>query len=200
MMTVRYIEKLWTNRDYTRLLKEMLTGRSEASLRLESELTGPTPAAAMALVRLDELAQAHVPLYEKLLKILIATQEADGGWGDPQTTTLCLRALFAGRGHGLAIDRGLAYLGHLQKPEGIWPKMPIRRLPADAFVSAFVMLQLGNDARFRSAVRFDDAIQWFETNLHTLDGESLRLWDHASVRCRAHRSMLRREEPMLSWS
>jgi hypothetical protein len=200
MMTVRHIEKLWTARDYNRLLQEMLTGRPEASLRLEADLTGPVSAAAVALLRLDELAQAHVPLYAKLLKTLIAAQDSDGGWSDPLTAALCLRALFAGRGHGLAIDRGLAYLANLQKPEGIWPKAPIRRLPADAFISAFVMLQLGNDARFRTAVRFDDAIGWFETNQHTLDAESRRLWDHASVRCRAHRREMRREEPILSWS
>ena len=35
-------------------------------------------------------------------------------------------------------------------------------MPGDAFASAFVLYQLGNNARFRGAVRFGDAVHWFE--------------------------------------
>jgi len=198
MMTVRHIEKLWNADSHARLLREMLTGRPEASLRLESEMSGPLPAAAMALLRLDELAQSHVPLYDKLLKRILSAQDADGGWSDPITTALCLRALFGGRGQGLAINRGLFYLSQLQKPEGIWPNVPIRRMPADPFVSAFVLLQLGSDPRFRAAVRFIDALNWFESNEHTLDAETRRLWDHAAMRCTINRAAP--VQQMLSWS
>src|SRR5450432_97108 len=125
MMTVRYIEKLWNGKAFPRLLREMFAGRAEASLRLEGELTGIVPAAAMALVRLDELAQSHVPLYSKLLRVVLAAQETDGGWGDPLTSAICLRALFGSRGHGLTIQRGLSYLTQMQKQEGIWPKEPL---------------------------------------------------------------------------
>src|SRR5450432_3326604 len=108
MMTVRHIEKLWNAKAYQRLLREMLAGRPEASLRVEAELadSGVLPAAAMALLRLDELAQSHVPLYSKLLKIILAAQEGDGGWGDPMSTALCLRALLGSRGQGVAIQHG----------------------------------------------------------------------------------------------
>lgn len=199
MMTVRHIEKLWNSDAHGRLLKELLAGRPEASLRLEHELTGRLPAAAMALLRLDELAQSHVPLYAKLLKTILAAQQSDGGWNDPVTSAICLRALLAGRGQGIAIDRGLFYLAQLQKSEGIWPNVPIRRMPADPFVSAFILLQLGFDARFRQAVRFIDALNWFEANELTLDSETRRLWDHASVRCQMHRP-ISTSQPVLSWS
>jgi hypothetical protein len=199
MMTVRHIEKLWNAGSYTKLLQEMLVGRPEASLRLEQEMAGALPAAAMALLRLDELAQSHVPLYSKLLRTILAAQQPDGGWTDPLTTSICLRALFAGRGQGAAIERGLFYLAQLQKAEGIWPNVPIRRMPADPFVSAFILMQLGADARFRSAVRFIDALNWFESNEPALDPETRRLWDHASVRCQMARP-LGISQPMLSWS
>lgn len=224
MVTVRQIEKLWNARNYGRLVCEMLAGRPEASLRLEGELGAasnparapesdhretdsprPSPesfqtsACATVLLRLDELSQSHVSLYSRLLKVIISRQESDGGWGDPLTTALCLRALMAGRGHGVVIDRGLQYLANLQKPEGIWPKVPVRRLAGDAYTSAFILLQLGADERFRRIVRVEDAVRWFNENILTLDPETRRLWDHASLRCRNART---HESPqgVLSWS
>jgi len=199
MMTVRHIEKLWTARKYELLFRDMLAGRPEASLRLEVEVSGFAPAAAMALIRLDELAQAHVPLYPKLLKAILAAQEGDGGWGDPMLTAICLRALMGGRGQGVAIDRGLFYLAQMQKEEGIWPKVPFRRMPADPFVSAFVLLQLGADDRFRHAVRFVDALNWFESHEHSLEPETRRLWDHASLRCQMNHTT-HITQPAMSWS
>ena len=107
------------------------------------------------------------------------------------TTAICLRALLAGRGQGQAIDRGLLYLASLQKTEGIWPKVPIRRMESDPFVSAFILHQLGASEGFRSAVRFFDALNWFEANEATLDAETRRLWDHASIRCQIERTLAR---------
>jgi hypothetical protein len=189
MITVKMIERLWKSKSYSTLAKLLLAGRPEASLRLEAEIAAsPKACAALALVRLDELSQPHVPLYLRLLKWLLQGQEADGGWGDPLTTAICVRALLAGRGEGLAIDRGIFYLANLQKPEGIWPRVPFRRLPADAYVSAFILLQLGHSPRFRAAVRFIDALNWFDANEASLDGEMRRLWDHASARCQLQRA------------
>jgi hypothetical protein len=184
MTTVRHLEKLWQSKAYTKLVRELLAGRPENSLRLASELTTPLAAAALALIRLDELGQSHVALAGKLLRTILLSQDADGGWSEPMTSTLCLRALLTGRGDGVSIERGFTYLANLQKPQGIWPREPIRRLPADAFVSAFVLYQLGAIDRFRSAVRFPDAIAWFEANERALDPESRRLWDHARLRAR----------------
>jgi hypothetical protein len=150
----------------------------------------------MAIIRLDELAQSHVLLYSKLLKIVLTAQESDGGWGDPLTTAIALRALFTSRGQGLAIQRGLAYLAQMQKPDGIWPAEPLRRLPADPLVSAYILLQLGSDPRFRMAVRFTDAMDWFEENEPTLDSQARRLWDHAVIRCQMQRAL----SGTFSWS
>src|SRR6185437_9073209 len=137
-------------------------------------------------VRLDELDQSHVKLYSKLIKTLVAAQETDGGWGDLITTALCLRALLCGEGNGVAIERGLAYLAGLQKSEGIWPNIPIRRMPADAYVSVLVLYQLGDQPAFRQAVRLADAGHWFALHDQSLDDETRALWNRVRIRCRLH--------------
>ncbi len=184
MMTTRQIERLWDARGFDRMFKDLTAARPEASMRLEFECGRATPAAAMGLIRLNELNQSHVPLYSQLLRSLLAAQESDGGWGDVMTTALCLRALLLDQGDGPAIERGLRYLVNLQKSEGNWPKVPIRRMPGDAYVSAFVLFQLGDCQPFREAVRLDDAANWFRAHEADLDAESRRLWDRAAIKCR----------------
>lgn len=199
MMTVRQIEKQWKNEAWQKLVGELLAGRPERSLRLENALAGPIPAAALVLVRLDELSQPHMPLYNRLVRVILEAQEADGGWKDPLTTAICLRALMAGRGSGESIERGLKYLAQMQKTEGTWPAEPIKRLPADAFVSAFVLLMLGGEERFRNSVRFTEAVEWFELNGVSLDGEASRMWHHAALRCRVRRVRSTAQQ-IMSWS
>jgi hypothetical protein len=200
MITVRQIERAWIAQTYEKLFRELVAARPEASFRFEHEQGRAIPAAAMAVIRLDELSQSHVPLCGKLLRALLAAQEADGGWGDVMTTALCLRALLCSNGDGVAIERGLGYLVNLQKSEGVWPAVPLRRMPADGYVSAFVLYELADHARFRDSVRFGDAVRWFEENEPTLDPEARRLWDRARHRCRVHLPADR--EPMLAaaWS
>ncbi|MGB7159273.1 MAG: hypothetical protein WBD40_14485 [Tepidisphaeraceae bacterium] len=188
MFTIRQIERQWSSKAYRRLAVDLLAGRPEASIRLENEFGRSVPAAALALVRMDELAQSHHPLYRTLLSVLIVAQEADGGWGDVLTTALCVRALTCGDGQGVAVEGGLAYLAQLQKAEGVWPKVPLRRMPADGFVSAFVLFELGDTEPFRDAVRFADALDWFADNLAALDPDTRRLWDRAGAKCRPRRA------------
>ena len=183
MTTVRQIQRLWSAKAFDKLLQHLLLPRAEASPRLMAELKGPVAAAAMVVIRLDEMTQTFAPLYAEAVRTLIATQMPSGGWGDPMLTALCLRALMCGRGHGTAIDRGLAYLAELQKDEGIWPNPPVRRLPADPFASAFVLMQLGDAEIFRSAVRLSEAVEWFECNALACDEPTRRLWAHAARRC-----------------
>jgi hypothetical protein len=196
MQTVRHIERLWNARQYTKLFGELIANRPESIFRLELGTPTSTLAAAMGVIRLDELNQAHVPLYSTFIRALVASQEKDGGWGDATITTLCLRALMLGKGTGESIDQGLRYLGDLQKSDALWPKIPFRRMPGDACVSAFVLHQLADDERFRAAVRFDDAVNWFEAHEKTLEPEARRLWDRAKLRC-GSRTV---REPMLVWS
>src|SRR3954451_21867614 len=148
MQTTRQLDRFWSARQYDRLARELLTARIESSPRLVAELAHPVPAAAMALIRLDELNQGFHPLNEKLIRTIIAAQEGDGGWGDLIVSALCLRALMCNRGQGIAIGRGIAYLAPLQKPEGPWPPVPIRRTTEDAFVSAFILFQLADQPAF----------------------------------------------------
>jgi hypothetical protein len=56
-------------------------------------------------------------------------------------------------------------------------------------VSAFVIYQLAEHAEFRSAVRFMDAVSWFEKNEASLDAETQMLWERAGTRCRLHRAI-----------
>lgn len=198
MITIRQIERAWTARTYEKLFRELVTARPEAAFRFEVEQGRAIPTAAMALIRLDELSQSHVPLYGTLLRALLAAQDKDGGWGDVMTTALCLRALHCGHGDGVAIERGLQYLANLQKPEGVWPAVPLRRMPADGYASAFVLYELGDNARFRESVRFVDAVEWFELNQPSLDPEAARLWSRARHRCRTHAA--NRELALGAWS
>ena len=187
MITVRQIERHWEAKSYDRLFTELLTARPEGALRLGIDASRPACTAALAVIRLDELSQSHAKLYSKLIKTILAAQEVDGGWGDLVTTTFCLRALFCGNGNGVAIERGLQYLADLQKSEGIWPNVPIRRMPADPYVSALILYQLGDQPKFRNAVRIADAVAWFTANEGWMDAETRELWKRARVRGRLAR-------------
>lgn len=184
MQTARQIERFWNGRQFDRLARELLAARLEASDRLASELSRNVPAAALALIRLDELNQSRHPLTQKLIHCILAAQESDGGWGEPLVTALCLRALLCSRGQGVSIERGMTYLADMQKAEGAWPLVPIRRTTEDAFVSAFILFQLAGDPSFRAAVRFDAAVEWFMQNEPKLDEDTRKLWQRVSLRCR----------------
>ena len=184
MITVRQIERQWEANAYDRLYAELIANRPEASLRLGIDVVRPVPAAALAVIRLDELAQSHAKLYPRLIKAILRAQEVDGGWGDLVTTALCLRALLCGDGNGVAIERGMSYAAGLQKSEGIWPSIPIRRMPADPYVSALILYQLGEHARFRQAVRLEDAVRWFNAHQSWIGDEVRELWQRARTRGR----------------
>jgi len=196
MMTVRQIERYWGSRSYDRLFHDLLTARPEAALRLGVDTTRPVSAAALGVIRLDELSQSHATICATLIKAIIAGQEEDGGWGDLVTSALCLRALLTGDGNGPAVRQGLQYLSNLQKPEGIWPNIPIRRMPADPYVSALILYELGGQPGVASVLRIEDAVEWFENNQDTLDSETRQLWARAKLRCGA----IRRQPAALMWS
>ncbi len=198
MITVRYVEKLWDGRKYDRLLQELIAPRVEAIAADELMHSPTASAAALSLVRLDELHSPHAPICSGLIRTLISTQKSDGGWGDVATTALCVRALSLQNGQGLSIAGGMGYLATLQQPAGIWPKLPIRRMPEDALVSAFTILQLGDNDLFRATVRLDAAFAWFDSHRWMLDPAALSLWDHARLRVPANFTTRAAAEP--SWS
>lgn len=182
MLTIRQIERMWMTKSYDQMVRLFLEMRPEQSVRLTLELSKSLPAAALAVIRLDELGQSYAPFCGKLLRTILAAQEADGGWGEPMTTALCVRALTCSNGAGPAIDRGIDYFANLQKPEGLFPRIPLRRMPADPFVSAFILLQLGDEPRFQHSIRVGDAINWFDSNRENLDLETAKLWRSLSLR------------------
>ncbi len=184
MITVKQIDRTWTARQYERLYRDLITFRPEANLTPEPESGWAAPAAAMALIRMDELDQSYVPLYSRLVKALIACQQADGSWGDLVTTALCCRALLCGQGEGIAIDRGIAFLANCQKSEGPWPRIPLRRMPEDAAVTVAILTHLGADPAFQSVVRLDDVLAWLQLNEPFLDLSTRQNWSRISRRCR----------------
>ena len=184
MITVRQIERAWEAKVYDKLFRALVAARPEGNLRLGIDTKGKLPASAMAIIRLDELSQSHVKLYSTLVKAILAAQEADGGWGDLITTSLCIRALSCGNGNGTAIDRGVAYLANLQKSEGIWPQVPIRRMTADPYISALILYQLADSAAFQKGVRVSDAVRWFVENEESLDTDTRALWNRVRTRYR----------------
>src|SRR3954462_14352955 len=104
MITVRQIQRLWDEKRYDRLITELLVARVESAVPVKSRLTGSTAAAALGLIRMEELNQAHHLLSQTLLRCILASQGNDGGWNDPMLCALCLRALQTSRGQGLAIE------------------------------------------------------------------------------------------------
>jgi hypothetical protein len=182
MITVRQIDRLWTAKAYDRLLEQLISPRPEASDRLISQLNGQLSAGSMAIIRLDELSQSFVPLYGQLLRTILKAQRPDGGWCDVPTTAICLKALLCGNGDGATIYRGMSFLAALQKEEGIWPSMPVRRMPIDPFASAFVLFCLSDSAVFNQTIQSEAAIEWFESNKLAMDSITNRLWSHAKTR------------------
>lgn len=201
MITVRWIERLWEAKKYRQLATELLQNRPEGMVDCFSapeDAVGSraATAAALSLIRLDELTQSNAPLSRKLLRTLLACQQSDGGWGGLFTSALCTRALLCSQGNGVAVERAMEFFALLQKPEGIWPREPVRRMPADALGSALILMELGDAPVFQLAVRLDAAMQWFEVNVEQLDAETRMIWSHARLRC----SVRHTRETVTLWS
>lgn len=184
MLTVRQIDRVYAARDYARLLHDLTSHRADAVIRWDARSNRATLAAAMAAIRMDELNQAHHPYCGKLIAAVLSAQEADGGWGDPVSTALCLRALLANRGHGVTLDRGLDYLAALQQDEASFPAGPFRRMPADAHATAAVLYLLAEHPAFWAKVHAADAAHWLDRQADHLDPATRLLWRHGSLRCR----------------
>jgi hypothetical protein len=196
MITVRQLERLWQEKAFARMSGLLLEMRPESSLRLAQELARSTPVAALAIIRLDELSQSYTPFSGRMVRTILANQEADGGWGDSLTTALCIRALSCSGGDGQAITRGLEYLANLQREDGSWPRVPIRRLPGDAFTTAIVLFYLADNANFREAVHYSQAVDWLSEQERSHDIETARLCRRLHPRMPQSASA----EPSLNWS
>jgi hypothetical protein len=145
----------------------------------------------MSMIRLDELNQSSTPIFGNLLRTILAAQESDGGWGDIAVTAVCVRALLLDRGSGPAVERAVGYLAALQQSSGSWPAIPLRRMSADPFTTAFVVLELGDNAEFRRQVNWIDAVNWLAEA--GLEEDCRGLWDRVRIRFRLRLPTARNE-------
>lgn len=181
MMTARQIEKWWMAREYVKLARQCLAGRAESVDSLRVALASPTAAAALALIRLDELGQS-TPVAAAMVRAVSAAQRDDGGWEEPILSAVCVRALLA---HGCHRDQsagGIASLARLQRDDGAWPRESFRRMPGDVCATAFILLQLVHDETFRAAVRVGDAVRWLREQQRSLVGDAVTLTRFALLR------------------
>ena len=54
MTTVRQIQRQWDARKYEKLFEELVATRPDTALRIEGVCSAAVPAAAFAMIRLDE--------------------------------------------------------------------------------------------------------------------------------------------------
>ena len=196
MITVRQMQRQWSTKQYQALFQKLVEYRPEAAMAIPFEENWALPCAAMAVIRLDELAQSETPLCRQLIDVILHAQQADGGWGSLICTALCVRALLCSLGGGVAVERGIGFIASLQQDQGIWPCVPIRRMPEDAFVSAFMLFELGDQLLFRSVVDIPAALKWFDRFGANLATGAANLWAKASTRCRA----VSRQTTVTCWS
>src|SRR2546430_10319902 len=123
MITVRHIERLFSHQQHPRLYRELIAGRPEAMLGegVEAVLGRVVPIAALGMIRLDELSQSHTSMYRRLLNVVLTAQQGDGGWGDPMTTAVALRAPLSRGRQGPAVDRRLPDPANLPQDDRPWP-------------------------------------------------------------------------------
>ncbi|MDW8263074.1 MAG: hypothetical protein RMJ35_11160 [Phycisphaerales bacterium] len=178
MTTIRQLDRLWNAKEHSRLVAEIAVGRPEL-LAVARHLLGPVAAAAVGVIRLDELGQAHQPLSGRLIRTLLASQHEDGSWGDLAVTVLALRALRCGGGSGQAVQRALDFLQSQQELTGGWPYQPVGRMPPDPLMTAFVLLTLADDPMIAARLSFPAAAAWLRGQLARLDAPIRRLAERA---------------------
>ena len=90
----------------------------------------------------------------------------------------------------------MSYLGTLQKEDGSWPRIPLRRFPGDAFTTALILYHLGENEAFIHATRALAAFDWLAAHELELDTQTRRLL--GTLRLRLGQAPL--AEPSFSWS
>ncbi len=175
MFTPRQLDRLWNQHRYADISSLCMEMRAEGSPRLLRELEGPVAAAALGLIRLDEISQPGHPLAVHFLRRVLLSQQPDGSFGSPLVTALCLRALLICKGDGLAVHRGMEHLAALQREDGLWPQAPVQRMPSDPLVTAFILHNLLPFEAFRSTVRVEEALRALQSLKLSGDPEARHL-------------------------
>ncbi len=153
------IRKLWSEGRVDALARMLAERRSEWSAWSVDRVRSLSAAAALGILTLVEMGSGPGdPLVREMGAALLAAQDSLGGWENPWTTSLVLRALSAGEIDGAAFARGLAYLASTQEATGGWAGSD----SAGLHDTAFVLTMLGDLADFRSAVDVGRAVDWYE--------------------------------------
>jgi hypothetical protein len=159
MTTVRQIDGMWTDGQGRKLFSELSKFRPDVPEFLAGDLgILPIAAAALSMIRLQELNQTRTQLYRALLARVLVTQDADGGWGDTLATVLAARALLndpEGRSAGL---KAVILLSNFQLDDGTFPRTLARRLAGDTLATAFVLAHLARMSEVANRVRVEAAI------------------------------------------
>lgn len=161
MTSVRQIDGLWSEGRTRQLVTELTRFRPDfpASL-IDSLSSSAVVAAALAMMRLQELDQTLFASYEGLERKLLASQAEDGSFGSIPVTALACRALLVEPTSSEALRKGLEYLGSMQREDGSFPIDSPRRLPGDLLTTALCIYHLSRDDRAKRALRFELAGRW----------------------------------------
>lgn len=159
MTTVRQMDGMWTDGQGKKLFAELSKFRPDVPEFLTTELGGSAvAAAALSMIRLQELSQTRTPLYRALLARLTVTQQPDGGWGDTLATVLAARALLndaEGRSAGM---KAVVLLSGLQLEDGTFPRTTSRRIAGDTLATAFFLAHLVRIPDVANRIRLEAAV------------------------------------------
>lgn len=160
MTTVRQMQSWMSDGQHGRAIAELSQFRGDLPAEIVRELNGSAIAAvALAAIRLQELNQQRTTLYRGLLARLVGLQLADGGWGDVLPSALAIRALLGDASTRGDAIRGIDWLCGQQKDDGSLSREPIRRLPGETMVTAFVLAHLSRSSEFAMRFRIEAALK-----------------------------------------
>jgi hypothetical protein len=189
MTTPRRIETMVKQGNGRQLVREMARYRSDLPEGMIDDLaSNPVAFHAMALVRLVEMQQGHLPHARTLARQIAAVQCDDGSFGDVAVTALAARALLDSREP--AVERAgidaIDALAATQLDDGSFPAEPWPGSPASGLATAFVLVQLARQPHARARLNLESAASWLRSRIMTMPEPDRSLTRIALARCAAH--------------
>jgi len=187
MTTVRQLSGMIEGKKSSKLVSEFDRVRGEFPTAFEGELgRSPLAAACVAVIRLIELEQTRTPLFTTLVRQIVEAQHSDGLFGDLPVSVLAARALFAVSSASPSALKALSAIALMQHDSGSFPRISVRRLPGDAQMTAFILVQLGHLESFAHAIRLEAALGYLAGQMPILSEHDRNLARLASRRTLHH--------------